>query len=118
MRATPTGHDRWFLRAPVALFAGWLTAASFASLAILGAGHGILFGATGWAVVALLAATGLAVAVQRRLGGTPEYALAVVWALVAIAVRNAGTSRSLAALALLAALAVAATWYREARPTA
>lgn len=84
-RADP---DRWLLQAPLATYAGWLTAASSASLGLLGAGYGILTDATGWAYIGLGVALGLAAAVQTFLGRAPEYGLAVAWALVAIAVQN------------------------------
>ncbi len=84
-RADP---DRWLLQAPLAIYAGWLTAASSASLGLLGAGYGILTDATGWAYIGLGVALGLAAAVQTFLGRAPEYGLTVAWALVAIAVQN------------------------------
>ncbi|WP_116131847.1 hypothetical protein [Tropicimonas sp. IMCC34043] len=112
LRAAPEGLDRWWLRAPIALYAGWLTAAFFAGLAIVAAGNGILFGAVGWAWIALIAATALAVVVQYRLSGTPEYGLGVIWALVAIAVRNWGSDWGLVVLAVCAAVAVAIAWHR------
>lgn len=84
-RADP---DRWLLQAPLAIYAGWLTAASAASLGLLGAGYGIITDATGWAYIGLGVALGLAAAVQTFLGRAPEYGLTVAWALVAIAVQN------------------------------
>src|SRR6056297_2048118 len=36
------GRDRWLAHAPVTVYAGWLTAASFVSLGSTAAGHGVL----------------------------------------------------------------------------
>ncbi len=99
--------DRWLWRVPVALYAGWLMAASFVSIGLVGAGYGIGFGEVGWAYLALLGALGFAVLVIRRMGGVPEYAVAVVWALVAVVVKNWGVEFGVAGLALLGAVGVA-----------
>lgn len=118
LRATPAGVDRWWLRGPLALYAGWLTVAFFSGLAILAAGNGVLFGAVAWAWIALLAATALAVREQRRLGGTPEYALGVIWGLVAVGVKNLGADWSLVALAAFATLVIAMAWATSRSPAA
>lgn len=105
-------EDRWLLQAPVAIYAGWLTAASFVSLGLVAAGYGLLpQGAAAW--IALALALAFAGAVQTALGRAPEYAAAVIWALVALAVRNWGADWGLVALsalgvAVLAALAAVA----------
>lgn len=98
-------RDRWWLQAPVAVYAGWLTAASFVSLALIGAGWGVLFGATGWALVALAGALGTGLWVQERLARAPEYGAALVWALIAVAVANV-PGNLVVALAALAGAAV------------
>ena len=86
---TTTATDRAILMPPVALYAGWLTAASCVSLALVVAGWGIAGEvAAGWAALALALAIGAAV--QWRLERAPEYGAAIVWALVAIAVRAPG----------------------------
>jgi hypothetical protein len=103
---TPT-RDRWWLAGPLGLYAGWLTAASFVSLGLLGGGYDIVFGETGWAWIALLAALGTVVAIQSRVPHAPEYGLAAAWAFVAVAVTNWGASTSLVFAALAAAGAVA-----------
>ncbi|HKL68430.1 hypothetical protein [Salibaculum sp.] len=98
------GRDRWLAHAPVTVYAGWLTAASFVSLGSTAAGHGVLTGALGWAWLGLAGATltGLAVivALRRRL----EYALTLAWALIGIIVANGGDPLS---VSLGAALAIA-----------
>ena len=102
--------DRWRLQAPLAIYAGWLTAASFVALGLTLPGYGIGFGAEVWGIVLLVAALVFAALVQLRLDRAPEYGATVVWALVAIAVQNWGTAWIMVALAaagcaVLAALA-------------
>jgi hypothetical protein len=100
-------RDRWLLAGPVALYAGWLTAASFVSIGLLGAGYGVAFGETGWAWAAVLAAFATVLAVQSQVPHAPEYGLAAAWAFVAVAVANWGEAWALALAALLAAALVA-----------
>lgn len=98
--------DRWLAQAPVAIYAGWLTAASSVSIGLVGAGWGVAFGPVPWAFVALAVALVLSLAVQARLARAPEYGATVIWALVALIVRNLGDGGS-AALALAAAVGIA-----------
>jgi hypothetical protein len=101
-------RDRWWLAGPLGLYAGWLTAASFVALALLGGGYDIVFGETAWAWIALLAALGTVLAIQTRVPHAPEYGLAAAWAFVAVAVKNWGASLPLVVAALLAAAVAAA----------
>ena len=80
--------DRWWQQAPVAIYAGWLTAASCVSIGLVLAGYGIL-PQTPAALVALAIALGIALTVQYRLHRAPEYGLTVIWALVGVIVANA-----------------------------
>jgi hypothetical protein len=100
--------DRWLLRAPLALYAGWLTAASWVALGLLGAGYGIGPTEIGWALVGLTGAFVTALWVQRSQSWGPTYTVAVVWALLGVAVANAGEAWALAALALIGAFALTA----------
>ncbi|EAR49557.1 hypothetical protein OG2516_04321 [Oceanicola granulosus HTCC2516] len=104
--------DRWMLAHPVAVYAGWLTAASAVSLAVTLAGFGILLGPVGWAWLCLVAAIAIAVAVQVR-GTSPAYGLTVIWALVAVVVSDGMTS-SVGWLAIAGIVVMAATlgWAR------
>lgn len=108
-------RDIWWFRVPVGLLAGWLTAASFVSLGVTAAGYGILFNDVGWAYLGILAAmvVGIAVVVQR--GGVLEYALAIIWALVAIVVRNGMNHVGISMLAVVGALVIAAFSYQTAK---
>ncbi|MFD0978470.1 hypothetical protein [Tropicimonas aquimaris] len=115
MLSAPRAQDPWLLGAPIELFAGWLTAASCVSLALLGAGYGIVFGQTIWAVIALALATGIALWVQQRRPGSWFHALGVIWALIAVAVSNFGGQWLLALLALAAAGLIAARTLRAVR---
>jgi hypothetical protein len=101
-------RDRWLLAGPLGLYAGWLTAASFVALALLGGGYDIIFGETAWAWIALLTALATVLAIQSRVPHAPEYGLAAAWAFVAVAVQNWGVSVPLVGAALLAASIAAA----------
>jgi len=79
--------DRWLQVSPLAVYAGWLTAASSVSIGLLLAGYGLL-GPTPSALVALAIALGIALVVQYRLHRAPLYGITVIWALVAVIVAN------------------------------
>jgi hypothetical protein len=81
-------RDRIWLRTPVALYTGWLTAASCVALGLFLAGHGYLAEQTA-ALAMIVLALGLAATLLTLRPDTPEYAAAVIWALVGIAVANA-----------------------------
>ncbi|MCL3882809.1 hypothetical protein [Marivita sp. GX14005] len=79
--------DRWLQQAPVAIYAGWLTAASCVSIGLLLAGYGLL-GETVAALVALALALVIALTAQYRLHRAPEYGVTVIWALIGVIVAN------------------------------
>ncbi len=81
-------RDRIWLRTPIALYTGWLTAASCVALGLLLAGYGVLSQSTA-ALLMIALALVLSAAVLALRPDTPEYAAAVIWALVGIAVANA-----------------------------
>ncbi len=96
-------QDRLLLRLPVALYAGWLTAAAHVSLGINLGGFGIA-PADIAAIIALALASGVMLATLYLRPDLPEYGLAFIWALVAVIVANwDGPTRILiaAGLALL-----------------
>ncbi|MEM1431216.1 MAG: hypothetical protein AAGG09_17315 [Pseudomonadota bacterium] len=105
---TPAGQDRWLLRAPIALYAGWLTAASWVAIGLLGAGNGLGPGQIGWAWIGLAGALATALAVTRVVPRAPVYAAAVIWALIGVAVANWGVNWALVAVSLGGAVLVAA----------
>lgn len=88
--ATPRGGeaDAWLGRAPVAVYAGWLTAASCVSLGLMAAGFGGV-GQVPAAIGALLLALILSAAVARQRPDATGYLTAVIWALVGVCVQNA-----------------------------
>jgi hypothetical protein len=105
--------DRWWLQTPIALYAGWLTAASFVSLGSMAAGYGILFGSLGWAYTGIAGALLVALAVQTRVPRAPEYGAAVIWALVGIIVANGMTNALVSGLAATGIALIAATLLRS-----
>lgn len=102
----PSQTDRWLLSAPLALFAGWLTAASAVSVGVLLAGYGVLSN-TAAALVMLAVTLGVALAVQRARPGQPAYAATVVWALIGVAVANRTDNLPVLIAALAGAVALA-----------
>lgn len=84
LRAGP--EDPWLNRAPIGLYAGWLTAASVVSLGLLAGGYGLL-GAAAAAWTALALAGGLAVVILGRVPSA-AYAVAFAWAAIGVAVQN------------------------------
>lgn len=107
-------RDRWWLRVPVGLYAGWLVAASFVALASVLAGHGVLMGGLGWAVASLGATLAVAVAVLRARPGATAFAAAVAWALVGVAAANWDAGTWVTPLAVAAIVAVVALAWRPA----
>jgi hypothetical protein len=102
-------RDRWLMQAPVAILAGWLTAASFVSLGSTAAGHGLLTGSLGWAWIGILGALATGITVQRWLPRAPEYGLTLVWALGGLIAANLERHPAVAALAALGIVVVLGT---------
>lgn len=96
--------DKYWLRAPLGLYAGWLSAASFVSLATILAGYGIFSReAAGW--LGLLGALAVAVTLANNLRA-PGYGIAVIWALIGIIVAQWQSDTLLAGAAAGGAVAV------------
>lgn len=103
--------DRWWFQAPISIYAGWLTAASFVSLGSTAAGYGIMLDGVGWAYLAISMALCTALVVIWRKPSAAEYGLTVIWALVWIIVANFNSQTGIATLAGLGIAVVAgATW--------
>jgi hypothetical protein len=103
--------DGWWLQAPVGIYAGWLTAASFVSLGSTAAGYGIALGSLGWAYLAIILALGVTLAVIARKPTAPEYGITVIWALTGIIVANLSGAVGVMILAAAGIIVVAgATW--------
>jgi hypothetical protein len=101
LAASPT-KDRWWLQAPLGLFAGWLTAASMVSLGVVVSGYGLLSD-TATALVMLAVILGVAVLIQTRRPTMPTYSATVVWAAIGVAVVNWSLNPPVAYAALLGA---------------
>ncbi len=109
-------QDRWLFRAPLGLYAGWLTAASWVSVALNGAGFGLVTGEWGWAIIAICGAFAMTAAILIARRAIPTFAVSVVWALVAVAVKAASGYPLIAILAAAGALIIAGLALRTARP--
>ncbi|OWU81546.1 hypothetical protein [Phaeobacter sp. 22II1-1F12B] len=105
LRRAPLLDIGW-ARAPLGLYAGWLTAASCVALGIVLAGYGLTSEREA-AIVALLLALVIAIFVLRRTGSSPAYGIAVVWALIGVAVSNWGGNPAVFWLAAIGALVIA-----------
>ncbi len=116
LRADPQ-QDRWLLAAPLAMFAGWLTAASAVSTGVLLAGYGVLSDTVS-ALAMLAVVLGVALVVQTRRPAMPVYGATIVWAIIGVIVVNWGQNQTVAyaaiAGAVLMALATAATILKKA----
>lgn len=103
-----TETDRWLLSAPIAILAGWLSAAAAVSTGVVIAGYGLLTD-TASALVMIVATTALAITIQRRKPQMPVYGLTVIWAFAGITVANAGLNPTAAITAGLGIAAMALT---------
>ncbi len=108
-RQSERQSDRWLLRAPIAAYAGWLTAAAGVGTGVVLTGYGLLSPIAA-ALAMLVVILALALTVQMR-SQAPEYGAAVLWALIGVVVANVSRAPAVAAAALLgAALITWATW--------
>ncbi|MBV7379630.1 hypothetical protein [Maritimibacter dapengensis] len=106
-------RDRWWAVAPVAFYTGWLTAASFASLGLTGAGFGLLLDEVGWAILAILLALGTALFIHAGRRDEWVYFTSVIWALLAIVIKNFGDVWIVAGVALAGAVFLTAIMVRR-----
>ncbi|MFC3124304.1 hypothetical protein ACFOD4_04455 [Pseudoroseomonas globiformis] len=117
--------ELWIVRPLVGLLAGWVSVATFANIAgaALLSGAIVADGAAGTfaAVLLLLAAGGFTLGVLWAAHGSPWYAAAVAWAMLAILYANTVERELDLAVALVAgalALIVVAMAWQRARPPA
>ena len=96
--------QRLLFRAPVALYAGWLAAASWVSVGLVGAGYEVVFDELGWAAIAILAAALTSLVILLTVADIPEFGASVVWGLAAISSKSVQTEPAIALLAGFAAL--------------
>lgn len=105
LKADPN-RDRWILSAPLAILAGWLTAASAVSLGVVLGGYGWL-GDTVSALTMLTLVLVIAVWVQSRNRQMPLFGATIVWALGGIVAANWGDVAVVAYAALIGAVIMA-----------
>lgn len=96
----------WIANLPVALYTGWLTAASFVSIGLVLAGYGVM-GQVPAAIVALSLATVFALFNQAKLKHW-TYGVAVAWGFSGIAFANLESQMLVSGLSFAAVLAVVA----------
>jgi len=95
LRAGLRTPETWWMHVPMALLAGWLTAASWVALTTTVVGFTALSPVVGsWIGLAGALLTALAV---LRVMPQPAYAIAVIWALVGVIVANLGGSTAFVA---------------------
>jgi hypothetical protein len=95
---TPTRPDRWMLSAPVAMLAGWVSAAAAVALGVVLARDGYLSDTVS-AVAMLALVLAIAVAVQMRKPEMPVYGLTVIWALAGVIWANRATNMTVVVIA-------------------
>ncbi|MDO6591913.1 hypothetical protein DS901_12705 [Loktanella sp. D2R18] len=104
------GHEQpWLQARPVALYAGWLTAASGVGIGVLLGGYAIVSAQTA-AIICLSGVLIVALIVQSVRPREWGYPVAVIWALTGVIVQNA-SSTNWSAIAL-AAIGIAALTFR------
>ncbi|OIQ31487.1 MAG: hypothetical protein BM562_07945 [Alphaproteobacteria bacterium MedPE-SWcel] len=108
------GHEQpWLLARPIAVFAGWLTAASGVAIGVLLGGYGVLSAQTA-AITCLLGVLSVAVAVQSARPREWGYPAAIAWALFGVIFAN--LSGPNLPVIMLAALGIAALLFRVVQP--
>lgn len=116
----PSWQDRWLLRIPFSIYLGWISVATVVNAAI--ALYSVAWNGWGlapelWTVLMLAVSTGLGMILllQRR---DLAFALVLVWALLAIAVKRAAIpSIAVSAIVLAAGLVGLIVWQRLRRPS-
>lgn len=106
-----TTGETWFVQAPFGIYAGWVTVASMANLAIMLAFFEVKLSRVAemsLAVTMIVVAALAAVMVRVKLGNF-FYPLAVAWALTAIAVKQGGNTLIVVAAALAVIICLVTT---------
>ena len=108
LRHSDPARDRWLLVAPIAIYAGWLSAAAAVSLGVVLAGYGWLSN-TGSALAMLALVLAIAVTVQLRKRGVLEFGATVIWALIGVIAANWGDARAVAYVAATGIVVIVGT---------
>ncbi len=107
-------QDRWLLSAPLAIFAGWLTAAAAVSTGVILEGYGVLSD-TASALVMLVIVMAIAITVQTKRPKMPIYGATVTWAIIGIVASNWGLNLTVAYAAIAGAIIMALTTAAQLR---
>lgn len=109
IRALPRAdRDRWLTIWPLTLLAGWLTIAAPLNLITVATGNDALpaeLSPTGWAIVAIVIVTAVALGVTQRLR-TLAYGLPIAWGLLGAFVAEQARNPVVAYAALAASVAI------------
>ncbi len=106
LRADPS-RDRWLLSAPLAIFAGWLTAAASVSTGVVIAGYGWMSDTTA-ALTMLALVLCVTLIAQTRRPQMPVFGITVLWAVVGIIAANWTANPTVAYAACAGALILVA----------
>ena len=109
---------------PLSLHAGWLSLAAFLNLAQVIVAFDLLptDDMTGWSLVLLMLAAAVLLGMNHRMRGNIDYALAALWGLVAVYVKQSKSelagadALAWAALAVAGVLLVQTVWLRMRHP--
>ena len=104
-------HGQWLWAwAPLSLHAGWLTVATFLNVAQVIVAYRLASTThmLGWSLVLFALATAVLLVMNLRMRGNIDYALAALWGLVAVWVKQSDSSLPGAGTAAWVALGIAA----------
>lgn len=106
-----TTAETWLMQAPFGIYAGWVTVASMANLAIMLAYLDVKMSSTAQNIlaVALILTAAAASVIVRVFLRNFFYPLAVAWALTAIAVKQSGNTAVVAAAAIAVVICLVTT---------
>jgi len=105
----PEPGQRWFAWLPLSLHAGWLTLAAILNTAQVIVAYRLLptDDMLGWSVALFTLAAVVLLGLNQRMRGNPAYAVAAVWALAAVYVKQSASDLAGAQTAAWIAIALA-----------
>ena len=106
--------DFLWARAPIGLYAGWLTAASAVGSSVNLAGYGVLAAQTSAITLLVLALVMALTFIKLSPWWTPTYGMAVLWALGGVIIKNWDSNQTMVVLPALGCLLIAgAMWAKR-----